>query len=134
MLTPDQADEIATNCIRQGTGFDGQIFTDSDLNTVGVLDKDFREAVNDKIVNDTGIGVQHFGHTLEASDLTFTTTSKYFQLRKEIRNKAKPAGQNDNIEGILLAVSENEKKKDKPKKLKSKQDKKNKSKKEEEKV
>lgn len=90
MLSLIQARKIAVDCIRQATGFSGEIKTSSVLKDIGVVDADARSAVNDDIVTDINIGVQHYGHVLAPSALTFTINSQLFQLRDEIAAKAQP--------------------------------------------
>lgn len=84
------ARRVAVDCIRQATGFSGEIKTSSVLSTIGVVDKDARKAVNDDIVTDTGIGVQKHGFKLGATTLTFKTSSKLSELRDEIASKSVP--------------------------------------------
>jgi hypothetical protein len=87
-LTESQAQQIAEDCIRQATGFDGQIATESTLSDIGVDDDDARDAVNDDIVTNKDKGVRRFGFELGPDDLTFTTASKFFELRDEISKDA----------------------------------------------
>jgi hypothetical protein len=90
MLTTTEAEQIARDCIRQATGFGGPILPSSVLKTVGVVDDDMREAVNDDIVTDNSIGVLAYEHTLGPNDLTFTINSLFFELRDEISSEAQP--------------------------------------------
>ena len=129
MLTTIQAAKIARDCIRQATGHNGPINPDSVLNTVGVADPVAREAVNDDIVTDQDIGVNHFEHELGPSDLTFTTESEFFELRDEIVEKAVPIEQDNNEEVMLTnsasTTKDKSKKKEKSKDSKAKSKKKN---------
>ena len=93
MLTTIQAEQIGRDCIRQATGFSGSILPSSVLNTIGVVDSDAREAVNDESVTNPSIGVNNYGPQLGASTLTFTTLSHFFELTDEIFEKAVPAQQ-----------------------------------------
>ncbi len=120
MLTGNQAEQITTDCIRRATGYSGQIKTNSVLNTVGVVDAEAREAVNDEIVTASDIGVKRFGYRLGQSDLTFTSESKFFELRDEIAAKATQKQEESLGESIAAsAASTVENKKDKKKKEKA---------------
>jgi len=123
MLTTIQAAQIARECIRQATGFSGPINPDSVLNTIGVVDGDAREAVNDDIVTDPDKGVKHFGHQLGPSDLTFTTESEFFELRDEIFNKAVPLQQTVSAASAKSKRKPAKKKKDNKSKAKERKEK-----------
>ncbi len=93
MLTTIQSEQIGRDCIRQATGFAGPILPSSVLNTVGVVDGETRDAVNDEIVTNSDIGVKNFGHKLGPSELSFTPASQFFELTDEIFEKAVPSQQ-----------------------------------------
>jgi len=90
MLTLVQASRIVRDCIRVAVGFTGPIEASDKLQDVGIVDADAREALNDEIVTNKEEGVQSEGHRLGADDLTFTISTRVFELRDEVFEKAVP--------------------------------------------
>lgn len=90
MLSLVQSSRIVRDCIRVATGFAGPIEANDKLQDVGIVDADAREALNDEIVTNETKGVQSEGHRLGPDDLTFTITTRVFQLRDEVFEKATP--------------------------------------------
>lgn len=90
MLSLLQAAQIVGDCIRVAVGFSGPILPGDELSDVGIVDTDAREALNDEIVTNPQTGVRSAGHTLGPNDLTFTISTRFFELRDEVFEKAVP--------------------------------------------
>jgi hypothetical protein len=91
MLTPEEAETIVKDCIRQVRGSVCDVPVEKPLKQVGIPSSEYVNALRDEIVTNPKIGVPSKGHKIKPNDLAMNPDTPVNEVRDQVADKAVPA-------------------------------------------
>ncbi len=88
MLSPEEAEAIVKDCVRQVRGSGGDVPVDKRLEQVGIPTQDYVDALRDEIVTNHKIGVASRGYKLDPNALEINPKTRVYDVRDQVDDHA----------------------------------------------
>jgi hypothetical protein len=91
MLSPEDAEAIVKDCVRQARGSGGDVPVDKRLEEVGIPTQDYVDALRDEIVTNHKVGLPSRGYKIDPNALEMNPKTHIYDLRDQVGDQAVPA-------------------------------------------